>query len=406
MQPAIHLKPGREKPLLGRHPWIFSGAVARSEDIVEGGTVEVFAAAGDWLARGYFNSRSQINVRVWTWDQAETIDAEFFQRRIRDAAALRAQAGLNFNDPGNTNAFRLINGESDFLPGVIVDAYADTLVMQFLTLGAERWKGVIVDTLWAMLQPAAIFERSDAEIRAKEGLESATGILRGEPAAAPLEIRENGLRFLVDIELGHKTGFYLDQRENRRLAATFAAQGDNPAGRFMILNAFAYTGAFGVYCCAANSAARVLHLDESEAALELARRNHELNGSADRAEFMAGNAFQALRKFRDEDRQFDLVILDPPKFAAAQGQVAGACRGYKDINLLGIKLLRPGGILATFSCSGLIAPDLFRKVVFSAARDAGRAAQVLAATGHAPDHPWLLSFPEGEYLKGLFLRVS
>jgi len=319
-----------------------------------------------------------------------------------------APGGAALPAPGATTAFRLVNSESDFLPGLIVDAYGPFLVVQAHTLGIVRRLGEIVEALVAELQPVGIFQRSEGELREREGLSPETGRLWGEEPPETVAFQESGLRFLADLRGGQKTGFFLDQRENRRRLAALVSSLATPAGTdakaIEVLNAFAFTGAFGVCLAAANPRVRVLNLESSPEALALGRRNFALNGFADRAEDLPGNAFQLLRRFRDERRQFDVVILDPPKFAQAQGQVPGACRGYKDINLLAFKLLRPGGLLATFSCSGLVSPELFQKVVFSAALDAGSEPQLLARFAAGPDHPVLLGFPEGEYLKGLALR--
>lgn len=395
--PTLSLKLGREKSLLRRHPWIFSGAVARLEgDPQPGETVDVCAADGRWLARAACSPRSQICARVWTFAEDETITPDFFRSRL--ARALTARNLLsNLQSP--VSAVRLVNAESDFLPGLIVDRYADWLVCQFLSAGAEKWKREIVAALGELVPNAGIYERSDVDVRAKEGLPPVTGVLAGAPPPELVEIEESGCRFLVDVQRGHKTGFYLDQRNNRALLAGYAS------GR-EVLNAFAYTGSFGVLALR-GGAAHVTNLDSSAAALELARRNIELNGfDKIRITHHLGDAFAVLRQYRDARRQFDLIVLDPPKFAESQRQVERAARGYKDINLLAFKLLRPGGLLFTFSCSGAIEPALFQKIVADAAVDAGCEAQILQRMTQAADHPVALSFPEGEYLKGLVCRVE
>jgi len=399
---TIHLKSGKERPLAGRHPWVFSGAVARVEGVVDGGAADIVSAKGDWLARGYYNSKSQIVARVLTWDRDEAIDTAMVERKIDAAIDLRRRTGFDFTADAPTTAFRLINSESDFLPGVVADYYAGIIVVQFTTLGAEGFKAAIVAALTARIEPRAILERSDADSRAREGLAPAGGLLLGELADDAIRVRENGAVFFVDLHHGHKTGFYLDQRDNRAVMARLLA---NAGPAPLVLNSFAYTGAFGVYACRANAGARVINLEDSQPALEVARQNCDINGCTDRSEFIKGNAFEQLRRYRDAGRSFDAVILDPPNFAASQGKIPGALRGYKDINLLGIKLVKPGGILATFCCSGLIDWQTFRWSVFSALHDAGRSGQVLVSTGHPADHPWLLNHPEGEYLKGLFIRV-
>jgi 23S rRNA (cytosine1962-C5)-methyltransferase len=297
------------------------------------------------------------------------------------------------------SALRLVNAESDGLPGVIVDRYGEYLVCQFLSVGAEYWRREIVTLLADLMPFAGIYERSDVDVREKEGLPLATGVLAGSPPPDLIEIDEYGVRFAVDVRSGHKTGFYLDQRDNRALVAEYAE------GR-EVLNGFAYTGAFGVWALR-GGAVKVTNVESSAAALDLARRNVELNGfDAERVENVAGDVFHVLRQYRDARRQFDLIVLDPPKFADSRSQIEKASRGYKDINLLAFKLLRPGGLLFTFSCSGLVTPDLFQKIVAGAALDSGRDVQIVRRMTQAPDHPVALNFPEGEYLKGLVCRVE
>ena len=392
----VLLKPGREKSVGLRHPWLFSGAIERIEgEADDGEVVDVVSAAGEWLARGYLNRRSQITVRLLTWDAEEQIDRRFWQRRLERAIAGRAALAA---DP-ETTAYRLVHAESDGLPGLVVDRYGDWLAVQFLTLGIERQKETIVGLLMELIRPRGIYERSDVAVRRKEGLEPRRGLLAGEIPPSLVEVQEHGHRFSVDITRGQKTGFYLDQRENRRRVAAYAA------GR-ELLNGFAYTGAFAVYALAAG-ARHVTNVESSYEALELVERNLALNGfDPDRqAEQIAGDVFAVLRHFRDAGRRFDLIILDPPRFAQTKGQVRAATRGYKDINLLALQLLRPGGFLATFSCSGQVSAELFQKVVFGASVDAGRDVQLLERLAQPPDHPVLLSFPEGAYLKGFICRV-
>jgi 23S rRNA (cytosine1962-C5)-methyltransferase len=397
MTATVYLEPGKDKPVRQHHPWIFSGAVARVEgQPAPGDLVEVTDARGEWLARGYFNASSQIIVRLLTWQQHEPVDAAFWRTRLAAAAASRAELRL---EPGIT-AYRLIYAESDGVPGLIVDRYADWLVVQFLTLGVEVRRELLLALLAELFSPRGIVERSDAAVRRQEGLALRSGLAWGEAPPSDLEIREHGLRFQVDLLGGQKTGFYVDQRENRRIV------GAQARGR-RVLNAFSFTGAFGVYALA-NGAEHVTNIDSSYDALAGAEAALRLNGfDPDRqSESICGDVFQVLRTFRDEGRLFDLVILDPPKFARSKAELDGAARGYKDINLLGLKLLAPGGLLATFSCSGLVTPDLFQKIVFGASIDAGRPAQIIAKLSQGPDHPILLSFPEGEYLKGLLCRVA
>ncbi len=391
MSGQLWLKRGKEKPLRHRHPWIFSGAVARVENAADGDTVEVYDSSGNWLARAAYNSRSQITGRVWTFDEAERVDAEFFRRRLIEAIELRDSRTV-----GDATAYRIVNAESDRIPGLVVDRYGDFLVAQFLTLGVELQKATIAQLLDELLAPRGIYERSDVDVRKKEGLALVSGLLRGEEPPERIEICENGCKFLVEVKSGHKTGFYLDQRENRARAEGYM-KGE-------VLNAFAYTGAFGVYAARAG-AVRVLNLDASAGSLDLARANFALNGCEPKAEFAAADAFERLRELRRSEERFDAVVLDPPKFVYSAGQMERALRGYKDINLLGFQLLRPNGHLITFSCSGLVGPELFQKVVFGALADAGRDGQIVAKLSQAADHPILLSFPEAEYLKGLIVRV-
>jgi 23S rRNA (cytosine1962-C5)-methyltransferase len=402
MTPRLVLKPGKDKPLRARHPWVFSGAIARVENVRDGETVDICDSAGRFVARGYYNARSQIAARVWTFDDVP-IDRAFLRARLERARATRATR----IDSAATNAYRWVNAESDGLPGLIVDRYADFVVMQFLTLGVEARKAELVELVAELSAPRGIYERSDVDVREKEGLAPSVGVLRGETPPDALEIRENGLRFWVDVPRGHKTGFYLDQRENRaRVAMWLRARIGSESPAFEVLNAFAYTGGFAVSVCRNNPAARVVNLDASREALHWARENMRLNDCEARGEFVEGDAFQVLRRYRDSGTLFDAIILDPPKFVFAQSQLRAGLRGYKDINLLAFKLLKPGGILATFSCSGQVSAQLFQQVVFEAATDAQRDAQILAKLSQAPDHPILLSFPESDYLKGLVCQVG
>ena len=395
--PTLILKPKREKSLAGRHPWIFSGAINRVDaDIKAGDTVDVLAESGRWLARAAYSPRSQIRARIWTFDQAESIDEGFFQRQLQRALALR-QSIFSGSD---ANAYRLVCAESDGLPGLIVDRYDQWLVCQFLATGTEKWKTAIVEHLAQMLPGCkGIYERSDVDVRKKEGLEKVTGTLWGQDPPEYVDIMENGCCFRVDVRQGHKTGFYLDQRNNRACVAAHAA-GMN------MLNCFSYTGGFGVAALKAG-AARVVNIDASKNALDLARTHVSINGLDDRpVVYETGDVFQLLRQYVDDGRRFDLIILDPPKFVKSKGDLMRASRGYKDINRLAFKLLRPGGTLFTFSCSGLMGRDLFQKIVADAALDAGRRAVIIGILSQAPDHPTALNFPEGSYLKGLVCRVE
>jgi len=387
----IILRHGREKSLLRFHPWVFSGAIMSVEGAPSGGeTVAVCSSEGKVLGYGAWSPDSQIRVRMWSFLAEEKIDAEFFHRRVK--RAIDARRMLECEKRGN--GCRLIFGESDGLPGVVVDRYDKFLVGQFLSAGAERWKNEIVAALQAELQPVGIWERSDTSGREREGLPPRTGLLYGEEPPAEIEIDEEGLTFSVDIRNGHKTGFYLDQRDSRQAVAAAAS------GR-EVLNCFSYTGAFSAWAFRAG-AVKVTDIDASAPALELAAAAYRRNGfDSAKSEQICGDVFQQLRKFRDMARSFDLIILDPPKFAETQGQLHKAARAYKDINLLAFKLLRPGGRLFTFSCSGAMESELFRKVVADAAVDAGRTALAVRSLGQASDHPVALAFPESYYLKGL-----
>jgi len=391
--PSLVLKPGREKSLLRRHPWVFSGAIDRLDGNPKSGeTVDVLSAEGDFLARAAYSPHSQIRARVWTFDPSEQVDAAFFRRRLETAISARNALSSTLYSP--LSALRLVHAESDGLPGLVVDRYADTLVMQCLAAGAELWRDMLADILLETTSLQNIYERSDADVRALEGLPAKVGILRGAIDHSPLTILENDLKFNVNLETGHKTGFYLDQRDNRCRLRQLAQ------GR-AVLDCFCYTGGFTVNALA-GGAKSVLSVDSSAEALTLCRQNVSLNALPSTLHTtLAGDVFHVLRKFRDEGRLFDMLILDPPKFAPTAAQAAQAARGYKDINLLAFKLLRPGGLLVTFSCSGGVDAALFQKIVASAALDAGVEAQIIEHLSQAPDHPVALNFPEGAYLKGV-----
>jgi 23S rRNA (cytosine1962-C5)-methyltransferase len=396
--PGLILKAGREKSLLRRHPWIFSGAVQHVDDEpVSGGTLDLLSSNKQFLARASYSPTSQIRARVWTFDD-EPVDADFFRRKIR--SAIEARQKLNVMD--QSNAYRLIYAESDGIPGLIVDRYEEVLVLQSLTAGSEFWKETLADLLLEETGLSIIYERSDADVRELEGLEPNVGLLRGNPSSLLLSsgqafvfpITEHNLKFNVNLQSGHKTGFYLDQRSNRLRARELAKDKD-------VLDCFCYTGGFTVNALA-GGAKSVLSIDSSADALAFARENVALNDLAiEKSNFVEGDVFQRLRKFRDENRSFDMIILDPPKFAPTAAQAERAARGYKDINLLAFKLLRPGGILVTFSCSGGIEAGLFQKIIAGAALDAGVEAQIIEHLSQGPDHPVSLHFPEAAYLKGL-----
>lgn len=392
MTATITLQPGREKSLLRQHPWVFTSAIRNHNGKLHSGdTVEVLSAEGKWLCRGAWSPASTIRVRAWTFRQEEVIDNSFFLRRIE--TALQARESL----ASASSACRLVAAESDGLPGITIDRYGDVLVCQLLSAGAERHRDKIVWALRKLLPDCSILERSDVAVREKEGLPSLTQVLHGE-VPDEVEIIENGLRFIVDVKKGHKTGFYLDQRSNRQV------MGQQARGK-EVLNCFSYTGAVGTYCLAWG-ASHVTNLDVSEPALALAARNNTLNGvDASRCSNTAADVFSELRRYRAEGRLFDMIVLDPPKFVENKQHLNQACRGYKDINLLALQLLRPNGLLATFSCSGLMPEDLFHKVVADAALDAGRQLQFLQKFSQDRDHLVLSTYPEGYYLKGLLCRA-
>lgn len=387
----IFLKAGREKSLLRRHPWVFSGAIQQVEgEPAPGGTVEVFSSDQEFLARAAYSPTSQIRARVWTFDPTEEVNADFFRKRIRAALFTRDTFYLT----RDTDSVRLIHAESDGIPGLVVDRYGDVLVMQSLTAGTEFWKDTLADLLLEETGLKVIYERSDADVRELEGLPSIVGVLRGEISSPVFPINEHGLQFNINLESGHKTGFYLDQRRNRQRVRELAQGRD-------VLDCFCYTGGFTVNAWA-GGAKSVTSVDASGEALTLARENLSLNGiQPEGQEWVEGDVFQVLRKFRDSRHSFDLIILDPPKFAPTAAQAEKAARGYKDINRLAFKLLRPGGVLVTFSCSGGIDAALFQKIVASAALDAEVDASILEYLAQGADHPVALEFPEGAYLKGL-----
>ncbi|HMX21334.1 MAG TPA: class I SAM-dependent rRNA methyltransferase [Anaerolineales bacterium] len=385
---SITLNPNREKSLLRRHPWIFASAIRHVDEThASGSTVDLLSSEGQFLARASYSPNSQIRARVWTFND-EPVDEEFFRKKIRAAIEMRSVLS------GSSKSLRLIHAESDGLPGLIVDRYEDVLVLQSLTAGSEFWKETIADLLVEETGIATIYERSDADVRELEGLKPITGILRGTITNLQLPITEYGLEFKVDIAHGHKTGFYLDQRENRRRVGELSKNRD-------VLNCFCYTGGFSIHALA-NGAKSVLSVDSSADALALLEENIALNQlPADRHTSLEGDVFQLLRKFRDANRSFDLIVLDPPKFAPTAAHAEKASRAYKDINLLAFKLLRRGGLLFTYSCSGGIDAALFQKIVASAALDAGVDATIIEHLSQGSDHPVSLHFPEGMYLKGL-----
>jgi len=391
------LHPGKEYSVLRCHPWLFEGAIARIDGRASiGDTVVIEAADGRALGRGAFSPHSQIRARLWTFDAQETIDDAFFKRRVAAAVARRCTLPQLQQQEG----IRLIHAESDGLPGVIADRYNDTIVIQLTSAGAEKWRKAIIGALLKATDCKRIYERSDSEVRSLEGLQPTAGWIHGDPPVTPCVIVENNIRFAIDIEHGHKTGFYLDQRDNRQCLGALSA------GK-SVLNCFCYTGGFSLQALS-GAATEVLSIDSSGPALAQAKANLALNSHlpADRATWLESDVFQALRDFGKAARSFDIIVLDPPKFAPSANHAARAARAYKDINLHALRLLNPGGMLMTYSCSGGIGIELFQKIVADAARDAGRQAHIVARLAGGADHPVALNFPEGEYLKGLLIQVD
>jgi 23S rRNA (cytosine1962-C5)-methyltransferase len=394
--PTVRLKKGREKSVVRHHPWIFSGAVSRFEGEPEAGdVVRVMNSDGGFLAWGYFNRESQLQVRVLDRDPSSVIDAAWWRRRLDLAIQRRGRLA----ELEATNMYRLVHAEADGLPGLIVDRYGDYLVMQSLTAGIERVKPLLGELLGELCQPRGIYERSDSDVRRMEGLSAAAGPVAGETPPKTIEAKEGGVKFLVDVESGHKTGFYLDQRANRRAVARHA-------GGRSVLDLFSYSGGFGLYALSAG-ARSVTMVDSSAGALALARQNAELNGLATGdLEFVEANAFDLVRSYRDAAKRYDLIVVDPPKFAQTRAQAAKAERAYKDINLVAMKLLSPGGLLATFSCSGAVGPEDFSRVIAWSSLDAGRDLQIIERLSQGCDHPVNPLFPESQYLTGLICSVS
>ena len=393
---VLTLKPDREKSLLRRHPWIFSGAIKSVSGQPEAGEIlKVVSSSGEFLGQCSFNSKSSICGRMWNFDEEE-VNRELLISKMRIAINIRKD--LSLIKLSNTSC-RLIHAESDGMPGLIADQYSEYLVLQFLTAGVERWRQEIIEGLIKITGIENIYERSDVDVRKLEGLDERRGLLKGKEPPDTIEIMEDGCRFLVDIKNGQKTGFYIDQRENRKKLKEFCQDKT-------VLNCFSYTGGFTVYALR-GGAKYVLSIDSSVEANELAEENLKLNEfNLSNANWISGDVFKELRLLRDRGSAFDVIVLDPPKFASTSAQVNSAARGYKDINLLAFKLLNPGGTLFTFSCSGGISKDLFQKIVADAALDAGVEAVIIGHLSQGADHPIALSFPEGEYLKGLICKVQ
>lgn len=417
----VTIKKGREKPIIQQHPWIFSGAIERALDASPGDIVTVVKSDGSFLARGYWNPKSQIQVRILTWHD-EPIDDDWWRRMLRRAFDARLDT-YDVHQNWLRMPCRLVNAENDFIPGLIVDCYCQEnkghwLVLQALTLGIDQRKNAIAQMIVEVAQnypvlknPSqiyGIYERSDVDVRGKEGLKQVTGVLYGQEPP-PYFFIQDSEQFIVDIRKGHKTGFYIDQRENRRILRDSVRHSPNLPPQISILNLFSYTGAFGIQ--AFDEHIRVINVDSSREALELGEKaitsgNHDLSEwQEEHFEFIQADAFEYLHDAVDRGEQFDIIVCDPPKFAHNAQQVDRAARGYKDLNLNCFKLIKPGGYLMTFSCSGAISADLFQKIVFGALADSGRQAQILKHLGPGDDHPVALTFPEGAYLKGLLLRV-
>lgn len=400
--PTIHLGAGKDKSLNRKHPWIFSGAIERTSTstIETGATVAVHSKEGNFLGWAAFSPQSQIRARIWSFNQAETIDAEFFEKTL--AAALGRREQLRQFGQLRSDAYRWCAAEADGLPGVTIDVYRDWVVLQLLSAGAERWRDEIIAAVRSLQPHASIYERSDVDVRRKEGLAPVQGLRYQAPQSSPLQavnIVENGLQLQVDIEQGHKTGYYLDQRDARLASQAYVKDRD-------VLNAFSYTGGFGLYAAAAG-ANSVVNVDVSEPALARSEQQLALNGLADAAvTHVQQDVFQLLREYHQHGRKFDVIVLDPPKFVDSKANLMSACRGYKDINRMAALLLKPGGTLLTFSCSGLLSGELFQKVVADAALDAKRPLRLIQHLYQAPDHPVLLSYPESLYLKGLVLQAE
>ena len=396
MTPAIYLVKGREKSLRRKHPWVFSRGISKIEgEPGLGETVDVYTHEGQWLAKAAYSPHSQIRARVWSFEK-EAIDRAFFVKRIQQAQLLRE----DIIERDGLTGYRLIAAESDGLPGITIDKYQDYLVCQLLSAGAEHQKEDLVAALVECFPQCNIYERSDVAVRKKEGLQERVGVLHGEEPPKSVVIEENGVKISVDIVGGHKTGFYLDQRDSRQQSMKYVKNKE-------VLNCFSYTGGFGLYALK-GGAKRVINADVSQPALDTAKFNAELNEfdiSKKRAVFLNADVFKLLREYRDQGTQFDVVIMDPPKFAESKAQLNGACRGYKDINMLAMQILKPGGTLLTYSCSGLMDQVLFQKIIADAALDAGRDVKFVERFEQAADHPTDTAYPEGFYLKGFACKV-
>ncbi len=409
---SLILKAGKERSFVRRHPWVYATAIAKLQgNASPGDTVEIVSSNGEWLARAAYSPNSQLRARVWTFNQDERIDREFFEGRLRAAFARRTYL------KSRSNALRMVFGEADGLPGLVIDQYADWLVVQMMSAGVEFWKATIFDVLAHVTGCKNIYERSDAAVRAREGLEEVSGAIETESQATAqtsrnskqVQISEDGIAYAIDIEQGHKTGFYVDQRDNRRLVRQLVERivgvQSQSEKTCTVLNCFSYTGGFSL-AARAGGASKVVSVDSSGEALRQAQHNAQLNGYADDQFICAeANVFDHLKLCQaNPDERFDIVILDPPKFAPSANHVERAARAYKDLNMRGLKLLKPNGYLLTFSCSGAISVDLFQKIVAGAVIDAQIDCQLEQRLAAGGDHPMAMVHPEGEYLKGLLLR--
>ncbi len=391
----VILKKGKEKAAIQRHPWMFSGAIDKVKGSpVNGEVVMVRAADKEFLAYGYYNAQSRVAVRLLEWDESKTINKEWYHLKLKNAIAARKHV---LQDQ-QTNTCRLVFSEADFLPGLIVDQYADFLSLQVLSSGMDNIKQDIIDILIEELNPKGIFDKSDANARTHENLEVAQGLLWGEMPPEFIEVKENGIRYHINIAEGQKSGFYCDQRDNRRLLADYAA-GKN------VLDCFSYSGGFSLNSLN-QGASHVTSVDSSALALETLKHNLTLNGyDAAQQTSIQSDVNKQLRIFKEDGKKFDIIVLDPPKYAPSRSALDRAARAYKDLNRLAMHLLESGGLLATFSCSGAVDIDTFKQIIAWAALDAGKEVQILKQFSQPEDHPVRISFSEGEYLKGLLLRV-
>jgi len=395
--PTVHLRPRKALPFFSRHPWVFEGAIARTEGTVDpGSAVRLLSAEGKFVAWGLFNSHSAIRVRLYSWDESVPLDESFWSGRLEAAIGLRRQI---FAGTPAERACRLISSEADGLSGLTVDRFGDWLLLQSTSLAVSQREELLVRLLERQLQPRGIWRRTEKGIAEAEGLEIRDGLVTGEAPPRPILIEENGLQFAVDVVEGQKTGFYFDQRDNRLAAARYCS------GK-RVLDTFCYSGGFGLAALKQGGAREVVAVDTSAGALELARRNAELNGLADRMQFVQGDCYRQLEQFRDSGEQFDVVVLDPPKMTRTRSGIDRAVRGYHSLNKLGLSVLAAGGILVTCSCSGLVDRMLFESMLAGVALDTGRRIQVLEARGAAADHPLNLHCPENAYLKCYICRVE